>query len=138
MGRAQTQQNCLEVMIIQNIIFLTLTSLFVNCRAYNLNRQAQNSKYEHTGSKEILDSWHHEGLLDLENSDSKMNFLNLPGRAGMKNIRSLSITNNLEILRDRLMREINGKRSNNLNQAAFIYGNGRERKSLGDNLDFLG
>jgi hypothetical protein len=50
-------------------------------------------------------------------------------------MRSLSITNNLEVLRNRLMREIGRKKP----QDQVIHlGSGRKRKSLGEQLNFLG
>ena len=54
------------------------------------------------------ETWYKEGLLELQKHGLGVD----SNPVSLKKLRSLSITNNLEILRDRLLREIDRKRSN--------------------------
>ena len=56
----------------------------------------------------IKETWYKEGLLELQKHGLGID----SNQISLKKLRSLSITNNLEILRDRLLREIDRKRSN--------------------------
>merc|ERR1719483_110394 len=85
--------------------------------------------------KEQEASWVDQGFLNLHDGSLQLDSSELQG-SGLNKVRGLSITNNLEVLRDRLLREIERKRSQD--QTAMIHNNGRQRKSFGEQLNFLG
>merc|ERR550525_1952222 len=100
------------------IIFLILTSSF--SYQLNLNNIPANSVWRKSLERTQDSSWYKEGLPGTRIKDLGGE---AQGSSPLKNMRSLSITNNLEILRDRLLREIGRKRS--AGQVMVIYGNGR-------------